>query len=240
MQKKAILYPIIALTLLLKIVSPLPTQVFAASPSPKPTTSPSPTPKSEEVNLDVVTENVKKKIQQTLDTDTSPSPAPQTSKAYIGIVKDVIKDTLIIEDKDGKKDIRLEDNTTIVRTPGNATIKAENIRIDDYIIAIGYPSDNDVLTGRRLIVSTAAIKVPPKTSAIGTISKIGKNSLSIEVGDKNQVIDLTSKTITKSPSGTIEFSDLSIGDTVIYTAIIGDKDSLTATVIMRTSTAAIE
>ena len=242
MQKKAILYPIIALTLLLKIAPTSYQLVFASSPSPslKPSLSPSPSPKLQETNINEVTENLKKRLQETLDESASPSPSPQATRAYIGRVKDVIKDTLIIEDKDGKKDIKLEDATTILRSPGNAAIKAENIRIDDYIIAIGYPRDNDVLTGRRIIVSTEPIKVPAKTSAIGTVAKIGKNTLTVKLPDKDQLIDLTAKTIVKSPSGTIELTDLSIGDTIIFTATIGDKDTLTATVIMRTSTAAIE
>ena len=225
MQKKHLFIPLIALAL---IIAP----AHAASPSPS--LSPSPSPANDQEVID----NVKKKIIENLDKVADKSPI-STARAYIGIVKDVIKDTVIIEDKDGKKDIKLTDDTTILRTPGNASIKPENIRIDDYIIAIGYPSGDETLAGKRIIVSIDPIKTPSKTSGLGTILKIGKTSITLKLGDKDQVLSITGKTIYKSAVGTIEISDLSIGDTLIYTATIDDQDDLTATVMMRTGTASI-
>lgn len=220
MQKKHIFIPLIALTLLV-------TPVIASSPSPTP-------PSTDET----ITENIKKRLQESLS-DEETTPSISSARAYIGIVKDIIKDTVIIEDKDGKKDIKLETDTNIIRSPGNAIIKAENIRIDDYIIAIGYPRGDEELTGRRLIVSIDPIKAPGKTSGLGTIAKIGKTSITLKLEDKDQVVSITSKTIYKSAVGTIELVDLSVGDTLIYTALIDESDDLTATVIMRTGTASI-
>jgi hypothetical protein len=230
MQKKYLLIPLIALTVYI-------TPTFAASPSPtsSSTTSPSPSSASDAE----ITQNLKKKIIENLDKETEASMPPRSPRAYVGVVKDIIKDTLIMQDKDGKKDIKLGTDTNIIRSPGNAVIKAENIRIDDYIIAIGYPDGDDTLTGRRLIVSIDPIKAPEKTSGLGTIAKIGKTSITLKLEDKDQVVDTTTKTIYKSSVGTIESTDLSVGDTVIYTALSDDHNELTATVIMRTQTASI-
>lgn len=220
MQKKHLLIPLIALTLLV-------TPVIAASPSPSPS------------NTDeTITENIKKRLQESLS-DEETTPSITSARAYIGVVKDVIKDTVIVQDKDGKKDIKLETDTNIIRSPGNAVIKAEDIRLGDYIIAIGYPSGDETLTGRRLIVSIDPIKAPGKTSGLGTISKIGKASITLKLQDKDQVVDITGKTIYKSAVGTIELADLSIGDTLIYTATTDANDELTATILMRTGTASI-
>lgn len=227
MQKNLLFIPLIALTLLSSralAASPTSSAKALATAEPSPLASPT---------INEVTENLKKRLQDSLVDSDTPTPPLSSHKAYIGVVKDVIKDTLIIEDKDGKKDVKLEDDTTILRTPGNAPIKSDSIRIDDYIIAIGNMGEGEVLTGRRLIVSANPIKTPSKTSGIGTIIKIGKSDLTIKVEDKEQVIDFTTKTIFKSSVDTIELTDLEVSDTLIYTATEGTKDNLTATVIMR-------
>ena len=231
MQKKSLFIPLIALTFL---ISPVRASA-PASPSPSPKSSPlvSPSPASDQD----ITETLKQKIIANLDSsDATPA---STARAYIGVVKDVIKDTVVIEDKSGKKDITLEGDTVILRSPGNTVIKPENIRIDDSIIAMGFPSDTDVLTGRRLIVSTDPINAPNKSTAMGTITKLSKTAITLKLADKDQVLSLTPKTIFKSPVGSIDYSDLALGDTLIYTATNDSTGTVTATLIMRTQTASI-
>lgn len=206
--------------------------------------SPSPSPSSSDIsqdNAELINENIKKRVQELNDSNSeSTSSSVISARAYIGIVKDVISGTVIIEDKDGKKDIKLTDATSIIRTPGNVIIKVDNIRIDDHIIAIGYPGEDDTLVGRRIIVSVDPIKSPSKTSGLGTINKISKSSLTLQIGDTEKIIDLTSKTIYKTAAGTIELSELSVGDTLIYAATIGKDEDLTATILMRIQTSAID
>lgn len=189
------------------------------------------------VRADEATDNLKKRLQESLS---SPIPTPiSLSRAYIGVVRDVIKDTVIIQDKDGKKDIKLQDDSTILRSPGNAIIKPENIRIGDYIIAIGYPESGDVLTGRRLIVSVDPINSPAKSSGLGTLTKLTKTTLTLKLADLEQDLSLSSKTLFKTQTGLLELADLSVGDTLVYTATIDADDDLTATIIMRIQTASI-
>lgn len=236
MQKKQLFIPIITLIFLSSTIYHL-SPILAASPSPTALPSPSISPIPSPASSQEATENLKKRLQESLDLENMPTSTTK-AKGYIGMVKDVIKDTIIMEDKDGKKDIKLQEDTTIVRSPIGTSIKAENIRIDDYIIAIGYPEDGDILLGKRIIVSADPIKPPAKVSALGTVTKIGKTSLTLKLADKDQLITTSTKTIIKSSAGTIEFSDLSVGDTLIYTATV-DEDDLTATVIMRVQTASI-
>lgn len=228
MQKKYL-----ALTIALIYLSVVNCQLsIAHASSPTPSPSPSPSTSDETVN-----NNLKKRLQQSLEVKaTSPI---STARAYIGTVKDVIKDTVIIEDKDGKKDIKLSDDTIILRSPSTTNIKPENIRIDDYIIAIGYPDTDNVLTGRRLIISADPITTNKKSSNLGTIVKIGKNTLTLKIEDKEQALELTTKTIFKSTAGTIELGDLTTGDTVVYTATVDESKDQTATVIMRIKTGSV-
>lgn len=223
MQKSLLLVPLIALSLF--------TPAYAASPSPSPTPQPSP------ASINEVTENLKKRLQDSLEEPES-TPLSQ-ALGYVGVVKDIIKDTVIIEDKDGKRDVKLTDDTNILRSPGNAVIKRESIRIDDHIIAIGYKGDGENLNGRRLIVSADPLKVPAKTTDLGVITKIGKTSLTLSIRGEDQTINTTAKTIYKSPTGIIEYTDLAESDTVIYTATIDADDDLTATHLMRILSASI-
>ena len=206
--------------------------VHAVSPSPSPSPSESP------ASIEEINENVKKRLQDSLKT-AAPTPT-SSARAYIGKVKDVIGGTIIIQDKDGKRDIKLGDDATILRSPGNVAIDEGSIRIDDYVIAIGYPGEGEILIGRRLIVSATPIATPAKSSGLGTITKISKSSLTLQVGDQEQVIGLTSKTIVKSPVAIIELTDLSAGDKLVYTATLGKDDNLTATLLMRIRTASLE
>lgn len=220
MQKKTLLIPIIAL---LALYSPL---VHAASPSPVPSPSPA--------SIDEVTANLKERLQNSLQNLTG-SPATPSATSYVGIVTDVVGGTVVLTDKDGKKDVKLNDDTVILRTPGNATIKSDDIRIDDTIIAIGYPVSDDAITGKRLVVSTTPFPDFGKTSGMGVIKTITKTTLTLALGDQDQVLSLTGKIVFKSPAGTIALADLALGDTVIYTAAIDDKNAQTATIIMRTA-----
>lgn len=227
MYKKAFLIPIIALTLLSYL--PLTSHpIMAVSPSPS----------LEPNTINEVTENLKKRLQDSLENEDDQQNTPY--RAYVGKVKDVIKDTLIVEDKDGKKDVKILDGTTIIRTPGNATIKSDNIRIDDYIIAIGNLTEDEIMDGKRLIVSVNPISSPTKATGIGSLAAISKNSLTLRVGEQDLEVYLTAKTITKTPNGTIELSDLAIGDTLIYTAVVDSDEDLTATILMKINPPPIE
>lgn len=186
---------------------------------------------------DQITENLKKRLQESLTA--SPTPPTNLLRGYVGTVKDMISNTLVVEYKDGRIDIKLTDDTTIVRSPGNALVKATNINIGDSIIAIGtITSSDETLQGKRLVVSTNPILPPSKTTGLGVIKKIDKSTLTLTLPDTELKLKLTSKTILKTPAGPIELSDLEIGDTVIYTATVSD-DSQLATIIMRIKTSSL-
>lgn len=227
MYKKLYFIPLIAL-----ILTTYP--VYAASPSPS--LSPSPSPSD---NATTINENLKKRLQESLVAEDDKSISPANTKGYIGKIKDIIKDTVIMQDKDGNKDIKFNENTTILRSPGNATIKPQDMRIDDYIIAIGTPIDSEVLEGKRIIVSIDPIQTTSKTTGFGTISKLSKTSLTLLVDGSDKLVTINTKTLYKSPVAIIDFTDLSAGDTVIYTATKDDDDVLTASVIMRVKTASV-
>jgi hypothetical protein len=208
------------------------TPIHAASPSPLPSPSPA--------SIEEVTASLKERLQNSLQDPNNPTASPSAT-SYVGTVTDVVGGTVVISDKDGKKDIKLADDTTILRSPGNKEIKAEDIRIDDSMIAIGYPAGTNVLNGKRLVVSTVPFPTFSKTSNLGVIKSITKTAMTLTIGDQTQVVSLTGKTIYKSSVGTINPADLELGDTVVYTATLDDSGAQTASNVMRilsTSTSA--
>lgn len=229
MQKKLIL-PLLLLPFLILYTS----YSIHAAPSPSPSPLPSPSPAS----IDEVTANLKERLQNSLQ-NLNGSTASPSATSYVGIVTDVVGGTVVISDKDGKKDIKLADNATILRTPGNAVIKPEDIRIDDSMIALGYSAGPNVLTGKRIIVNTIPFPAFKKISALGIIKNLTKSILTLTIGDQTQVVGLTGKTIFKTPAGLLDAPSLSPGDTVIYTAVLDDSGAQTASVVMRIAQSSI-
>ena len=225
MQKK---HGIISLALFLS----LSTLASAASPSPTATPTPSTAPSS----INQATENIKKYLQNAQGSTEEVSQTSSSLRAYVGTVRDVIKETIVVEDKDGKKNVVVDADSTILRSPGNATIKIDDVRIDDNIIAIGYIKDTDELTGRRLIVSATPLATTTKITGIGTMSKISGSTITVATSSESLVLTATTKTIIKSTaSTTLDLTELELGDTIIFTAT-SDEKTKTVTNIMRIKT----
>lgn len=185
--------------------------------------------------LEDVTENLKRRLQDTLGNPPA-SAQPPALRSYVGVIRDVIKNTLVVEDKDGKKNVVVEDDATILRTPGNTAIKIEDVRIDDSLIAIGTRLAEDELSGKRLIVSSSPITLANKTSGLGEITKLGKSTLTLNSGGNSLDLTVTGKTVIKSASAlSLDPAELALGDTVIYTATVTDGTN-TATNLMRIKT----
>ncbi len=228
MQKKHILPLLIALITLTSLHSPL--TAAAASPTPSPTATPTPSATDAEA-----TENIKKRLQETIS-DTSLELLPLNKyKSFVGIIRDVIKDTLILEDKDGKKSIKIASGSAIIRSPGNASIKADSIRIDDYAIAIGTLMEDDELEGVRLIVSTNPLSASNKQVNLVKITKIASSTLTVVPvsSGESKTITLTTKSSLKTALGeSLDSKDLAVGDSILYTANL-EKEKATVTTLMR-------
>ncbi len=227
MQKN---YAILSLTTILSTSTLFLTSASAASPSPSP--KPSATATSSATTAEV-TESLKKRLQETLAED-NPTPA-LAYRSFVGVIRDVIKDTLVIEDKDGKKKIVIQDGASVVRSPGNKTIPVDSIRIDDNVISIGTLKESDELEAVRIIVSADPLTTTTKTSALARITKLTKSSVTtttLNTGETKTIL-INQKTTLKSSLGeSLELADLNVGDSIVYTASQA-KDTLTATSLMR-------
>lgn len=197
--------------------------------------SPSPSPTPQEIT-DEVKDSIKKRLQDSIKNVQDNivavvEPSSNRPRAYVGTVNDIIQQSIIINTKDGKKEAFVDSNTTILRSPGNSTIKIEDVRIDDFIIAMGSLKNDEDLQSKRIVVSTTIPSPFSKTSGHGQITKITKNSLTVQGSNGESVLSFNQETIFKSDNGIIKSSDLEENDTVIFVAE-SENNKLSATVIM--------
>jgi hypothetical protein len=205
----------------------------AASPSPSPLVSPSP---KASVTNEIVTQNIKERLKETIN-EVSAQEQPGKLTGYVGIVKDIVQETIIVDDKSGKLNVLVSTDSVIVRTPGNATIKLENVKIEDGIIVMGTKTgDNGEIAGKRIIVSDKPFSPPGKTSGMGEVAKMTNTAMTVNAKDGSSIVlEINSKTAFKSPTGSLEYENIELGDTVIYSALVSTKDesALTASTIMQ-------
>lgn len=196
-------------------------------------------------NDNQVTENLKKRLQETLqDTDQNiveTFELPTTPRAFVGTVEDIIQDTISSSTKDGLRYITTDEDTTIIRSPGNKVIDSEDVQIEDFIIAMGYLETTEKLRAKRIIVSASLSSGLSKTTGRGIIQALDNDAISlttIDSADQVEII-LDSSTLIKSKDEIIDIDDLAISDAIIYTADIDDGE-LTATIIMLTKSSGVD
>lgn len=195
---------------------------------------------NETVNSAEINNNVKERIKKYTTTSTTEvnEVVEPEMYGYIGTVTDIIQNTIILEDKGGKKSVRINDDSLILRSPGSKEIELTSVQIDDSIIAIGTHSDEDEIVGRRIIVSTTALTPPEKISGIATITSIDKYSFSLTITDSDEPFELffSKDTVYKSPTEILELDNLTLDDEILYTAARDADDDWSATIVMQIKT----
>lgn len=178
-------------------------------------------------NIDEVTENLRTRLKNSVASEQEINLIEEAARlrAYVGVVTDIVQDNIILEDKSGKKNVKILSDSTIIRSPGNKEIDLESVRIDDSIIAIGDPTAEDELDGKRLIVSEDKLSPPEKLSGLATITAVNRYSFTLQEPDKSEPLELyfTNQTLYKSPSERLDQDDIIEGSTILYTAVT-DKD----------------
>lgn len=105
-----------------------------------------PTPKESTSEADVIREKVKEKIDEAI----------KNPQAYIGIVTDITDTTIQIKNEAGEiQQISLSDDTEYVKlgTP-NKKAELKDLAIGDYIASLGFKNGNNVLAGKRILITT--------------------------------------------------------------------------------------
>jgi hypothetical protein len=140
---------------------------------------------------------IREKVQQKVEE------AMLNPKAYLGTVTDIIEDTLQIKSGNGEiKQVSIADEAAIVKIgKTNKDVKAEDIAIGDYIVAMGFPATNGssngkngVLEGQRILIMSAPGSIARKI-IVGNISDINKSDVVLSSLNEENTVSLVKTTV---------------------------------------------
>lgn len=179
-----------------------------------------------------VTQKIKDRLKETaieaLDTAkeefTAKSKAPR-KKAYIGTIKTIDSRLIVLEYKSTNYSIDLTDKTEIV--------KAENLKPNDFIIAMGFlSSDNPNLQAARVLLVDEPDTTSPRQLINGPIQEIDAGKISVA----GKTLTLNSKTNLQIPdvkNPTVE--DLELADNLFAIVTLdknGDINKINAVLVL--------
>ena len=173
-----------------------------------------PTPTSqEEGSEDSVSEKVQEKIRE----------ASILPLAYLGTITDIADTTIQTKTLSGEiSQVSVNDDTEYVKI-NDKTKKIEfaDVAIGDFIVAMGYKDENDVLETTRLLV-TEPVSPPERKVIYGEVLEAKRNELTVRLADGDEInISKADKLVVENSENAevteIDFSDINQGDTIIAT-----------------------
>jgi hypothetical protein len=192
-----------------------------SSEFPLQTVAPKEETKESTDGAETIKEKVEKKVEEVLN----------QPKAYIGTVTDITDSTIQLKNESGEiQQVGTSEETTYLKMgKTTTTIKATDVAIGDYLIAMGYTNGNHVLKAKRILV--AQVLVDPNIKVVlANITEIGKKDITARAvkDGKDYKLTITANTLlNKKADGKItkiKLLDLENEDRVI----IFFKDSQTA------------
>ena len=149
-------------------------------------------------------------------------------RAFIGEITE-INSIIEIETSQGTKQVKIDEEETAIIGLKRENLEADDLEIDQYVIAMGYLGNGDVLEAKRIVITTK-----PEASSYAVVfgqvtdkSSDGENILTLKhlKQDKTYDVEVTKKTtITKRIDGEIEeikFDEVETKDLLI---VIGEKE----------------
>lgn len=169
--------------------------VFALSPTPEATPTveeeEEATPSSEEKAKQIL-EAVRERIKERKKT--------LRRRAYVGFLKSIADTTLILESRQGIRQVYVSTEAAILRlnAKGRTKIKFEDLAIGEQTIAMGYLDENEVLDARRIIVKASPDKLTLRKAVYGIVQEVDLKEKTILVKrphkDENWTIEITART----------------------------------------------
>lgn len=172
---------------------------------------------------ELIEERVDEKIDQ----------ASNKSQAYIGTITDILESSIQMKssnDEIQQVSIDPEESTLVKVDKKTTNIEFSDLAIGDFIIAMGFPKENNGVLDAKRVVVTDSIEFTDKQAARGIIKEIGNENLTIETADKveKRVEVPKGVTITRQEDDEVEnirFKNLEEGDTIITVGItVGDSN----------------
>ena len=186
-----------------------------AAQSPTPEISPT----AEEVSDDKVQgirEAVKEKVREKLE-----EVQKGQKRAFVGEIKKISNSTLILTALQGEKQVTVSEETTII-DKDRKEIELDALEVGDYLIAMGYLEEADLLSAIRIVV-TNELKLPDREVAFGEVTDISAEEKILTVKNQKKgtiyTVEATGTTkITKKIEGKVQeakFADINEGDRLV-------------------------
>jgi hypothetical protein len=142
-------------------------------------------------------------------------------RAYVGEISQISNSLITVTNPRGEKQIRVSEETKILGI-GRIQIKLKDLKIGNFLIAMGYLGDEDILEARRVVVAEKPI-LPVREVAFGEVTDISTEEKILTVKNEKKgityTVEVTGKTkITKKIETKIQkakFSDIQKGDRLV-------------------------
>ena len=175
--------------------------------------------------LIITEEQVKEKIQERLEQGVKAN----KTYAYSGLIKEVKDAALKIETSFGSKEVKVASQAAILKvSPDKAKseVKLEDLEVDDFVIAIGPMDSNQVITGKRLIITDTAPASQKRKLLFGKVTEIDGQKITFK-NSQQQSITVDSKTklkINGLEKPVVE--DIQIGDLIRVIVTLDKSDKI--------------
>jgi hypothetical protein len=168
------------------------------------------TPQGESSEASAIRQNVQDKVNAALN----------RPKAYLGTVTDISAETLQLKNAKGEiQQVSSDSTTTIIKTnPTAKTVKFTDIAIGDFVLAMGFKNGNEVLLGKRILITSVPVasgrkvyyaNITKVTTKDITVSQIkSKENLKALVSSATSILLKTDGKVTKIKLANIEDNDL--------------------------------
>lgn len=199
--------------------------------SPSPSVLPSTSPAGKSVR-DAVRERVEEKLNQ----------LSNKPRAYVGKITDIQDSSLVVETKNGIRQIKLTNTTAVIQITqkGRKEIKTKDLAIGNFVVVMGFVEMKDVLAANR-ILTIEQLPKPSRRAVYGIVQTNnlpaggqGKGTLTIRHPKKDETwtIETNSKTVvtkkaessTSGVDGKMEkakVADIATGDRIV---VVGTPD----------------
>lgn len=123
------------------------------------------------------------KIRQEVTRIVQDQEESEPKKAFSGEITDIFNKTVVLETNDGKKTVKIEENGLIISN--NKEIDFEDLEIGSWVIAMGYLTETELLSAKRIVVSVKPDK-QEKEALMGTIIEAEDERLIIKTTADNE------------------------------------------------------
>ena len=186
-----------------------------------------------------LTNKIKSRLQETaeegLDSikDELEQKATQPKKkAYIGTIASITADQIELKYKQAAYSIHCSDTTVFEQSPGKTQLDIDDLEIDDFVIAMGFVTQDEPLDAHRVLIISSPQTPPVRQLISGRIEEIDDSRITVD----SKTITISSKTnlqIKEVEDATIE--DLELDDYLFAIVILdedGDINSTTSVLVM--------